>query len=469
MPTANILDAAFWDDFAIVVANPSDEDSAQIQVRAGGQTVAADTVAPGTTAAISLDLDPELQIVLEQQEALQSVVAGRAAFEVTSSVPIAAYQYNPLHFVTVSDDGKNVSSFTNDASLLLPEHVLTGNYRVSTWPTWGIGAFPGEAAFIPGFVAVAATEDDTEVTFRSAANTAGGPDFGALEIGAEQTVELDRGDVLQVLSEVPAASLITNVCAERGGDQGTNLEGSDNCLDRVLGDLTGSVVSATAPVAVFAGHVCTFVPFDRYACDHLEEMMFPSETWGRGAVMTAVHEPGGFSGSVVPAWYRILSAADGNIVTFTPADVADSVVLNTGEHLEFLAHGDFVVDGTGPLYVTQALLGERALGTNSGDPALGSGIPIAQWRSEYDFLVPDTYTSHYVNVAAPDGAEVYLDGLIIEGWEAVEDADYVVARIELEPGPHRVESVDDVGFGITSYGYAAYTSYLHPGGMNFLR
>jgi hypothetical protein len=34
---------------------------------------------------------------------------------------------------------------------------------------------------------------------------------------------------------------------------------------------------------------------------------------------------------------------------------------------------------------------------------------------------------------------------------------------------HLIESADEVGFGITTYGYAPYPSYLHPGGMNFVR
>jgi hypothetical protein len=44
-----------------------------------------------------------------------------------------------------------------------------------------------------------------------------------------------------------------------------------------------------------------------------------------------------------------------------------------------------------------------------------------------------------------------------------------VARIPVQPGSHHAESEDEVGFGITTYGYASYTSYLLPGGMNFTR
>ena len=72
-------------------------------------------------------------------------------------------------------------------------------------------------------------------------------------------------------------------------------------------------------------------------------------------------------------------------------------------------------------------------------------------------------------MVAPEGAAVFLDGLEITDWDEVAGTSYQVARVQIEPGGHRAESVGDVGFGITSYGYASYTSYLYPGGMNFLR
>jgi hypothetical protein len=460
VPTGNFVGTAFWDDFAVVVANPSEEDVAEVLIRSGGSTVATENVPAGQTRAISLPMNTELQNWTETTRVTDG------AFEVVSSIPIAAYQYSPLHFETETAEGFE-NSYTNDASLLLPEHVLTGNYLASTWPTFGVGDFPGISSWSSGFVTIAATEDGTLVEITTSANTAGG-DLPAMEVGENVVVSLDRGDVLQLLAEVPDASLITNTCAERGAEQGTDNYGGEVCLDRVLGDLTGTVISANRPVAVFAGHLCSFMPFDRWACDHLEEAMFPVETWGVATVMTAVKRPGGVGDSIVPAMYRVISGADANEITFTPA-VADTALLNTGDFVEFLAHGDFVVEGTRPLFVTQAMLGEDAIGTNSGDPALGSGIPLAQWRDEYDFLVPETYSSNWLNVAAPRGTEVYLDGVVIDNWEDIDETAYAVARVEIEAGAHRVESVDNEGFGITSYGYAPYTSYLHPGGMNFLR
>jgi len=99
---------------------------------------------------------------------------------------------------------------------------------------------------------------------------------------------------------------------------------------------------------------------------------------------------------------------------------------------------------------------------------MGTGIPWLQVRDTYDFLTPETYTANYVNVVVPDGATVELDGSVLGGWEPIGTTGYSVSRVAIDPGQHHIES-PGTGFGITTYGYASYTSYLYPGGMNFTR
>lgn len=452
VPTANVLSPAFNDDFAVVVGNPSSRAGAEVTIRRDGALVGSGVVEPGESRAFTMPLVPALQ-----DFSGTSIVSG-GAYEVSTSVPVAAYQYNPLHFEAEGDP-----SFTNDASLLLPEHVLTGNYRINAWPTLGFLA-PEGAAWMPGLVAVTAVEDGTLVEVQAEGITRAGA-FTPLQPGQSTIVSLDRGEVLQIFSTDGPAEFNSSTCDNLGGETGFN--GTyDNCLLRGDGDLTGTVLSADAPLAVFAGHVCSFVPFQAWACDHLEEMMFPLETWGRRIAMSAPMRPEG--GAVAPTIYRMLAHEDETVLTFS-GGVHTGATLAAGEILEFTATQDFVVSGTNDFHVAQFLVGQDALNSNAGDPAMGSGIPLEQWRNEYDFLVPDTYSSNYVNVVAPTGTVVYLDGLELIGWETIDGTELSVARPAIEAGTHRVESVADVGFGLTSYGYALFTSYLYPGGMNFLR
>ena len=457
VPTANLVDSAFDADFALVVGNPNDS-PAEVTLRTGGLPYDVVDIPATSTLAIPLPYHPDLK----SYTASRRVQDG--AYEVRSNLPVVAYQYNPLHFRSPAD--ASIFSYTNDASMLLPEHVLSTNYIVSTWPSWGISQ---EAApvlqyeWVPGFVAITGTTNGTDVTVTFTAETTGG-DVTPQSPGSEATYSLDRGDVLQIFSHQPSTQQ-TDPCGAIGGESAA-ANGAEYCLSVAQGDLTGTVISSTAPVAVFAGHACTFMPYFEWACDHLEEMMFPLETWGTRVPMTAPTLPGAFARA--PTIHRIIAANDGTLVRFDP-EIQPAQFLDRGQVLQYATDEHVVIDAGGPIFVTQAMLGQQALGADEGDPALGSGIPINQWRAEYDFLAPDSYTWNHVNVAAPAGTQVFLDGLEIEDWEPIGGSTYAAARVLIEPGPHRIQSVDDVGFSITSYGYASFTSYLHPGGLNFLR
>jgi len=470
--TNALLAPAFDNDFAVVVGAPAGGRAANVTVSRGGATVATAVVPAGQTAAISLPM------VAGLKSASQTGTVVGGAYQVHTDQPVAAYQYNPLNF-TVAE----TYSYTNDASLLLPEHVLTEHYRVSTWPTWGAGSWnfipflppDGEWGWYPDFVAISATQDNTQVNLVLSGNTAAGTP-GATPAGGTMTVTLNRGDVLQVLSGSPGASSDLNACTQAGGtftQTGTcppTLFGGDceGWCSLTTSDLTGTTVTASAPIAVFAGHQCTNMPYTATACDHLEEMMFPLETWGTQVVLSAPAHPAG-SGAA-PALYRVLANADGTTIEFDPP-VSATTTLNAGKFVAFQSDQDFMVRSTsgGPIYVTQALLGQDAPGMGSGDPALGTGVPWRQWRSDYDFLTPSTYTANYVNVIAQEGASVQLDGAAVGGFAAIGGTGFTAARVPVTAGSHHIASTDGSPFGITTYGYASYTSYLFPGGMNFKR
>ncbi len=464
-----LLPGAFDADFGVVIGNPADNGGpAEVTISRGGSVVTTASVPAGSTSAITLPYISELK------NAGQSVTVPGGAYEITTTQPVAAYQYNPLHFQL------GEPSFTNDASLLLPEHTLTGSYMVGTWPSWGMGEWSsvfgtpvGEwEVMYPSFAAVVGTVDGTTVTFTSNTTTEGG-NPGALSPGASTTFTVNRGDVVQIFSQAPSGSSDPDFCRDRGGDQvdvgscpptfGSDCESYCAFLP---GDLTGSTFTADAPVGVFAGHTCTFMPQGSWACDHLEEMMFPTETWGTLTVMTAPTHPSG--SGVADAMYRVVALEDGTELTFTPA-VTTAPTLAAGEVHQFRTNQDFTIEGSSKIYAVQALLGEDELGSNAGDPAMGSGIPRSQFRDAYDFLTPDTYTANWLNVVAPPGAEILLDGVPVTGWAPIFAAGFDVARVPVSPGSHEIHSVDGERFGITSYGYASYTSYLYPGGMNFGR
>ena len=149
----------------------------------------------------------------------------------------------------------------------------------------------------------------------------------------------------------------------------------------------------------------------------------------------------------------------------------DPVRLDRAQYLEFAAEGGFLARGTGRLAVAQFMVGQNYLGFGAsgapvGDPAFGLGVSVEQLRQSYDFLTPATYTRSYVNVVAPLGTSVILDGKPLSGeLSAIGGSGYGVRREQVEPGAHHITG--DRAFGITVSGVALYTSYLYPGGQDF--
>lgn len=212
----------------------------------------------------------------------------------------------------VSVYGLNRIQFTTDAYLGLPTEILGSEYVVTTHPG------------LPGFgsqIAVVAPADGTAVTVVPSVST------GAHAAGEAYTVELDRGDVYQLRAT------------------GTQ-------------DLTGTIVTANAPVAVFAGASCANVPVGEFACDHLVEQLTPPNTWGSNfATMPLATRQGGDT-------FRFVASQNGTAVTVNGEQVA---TLDQGQVHQQLVEGPAFIASSKPIAVAQFSNGSSFDGVTS-DP-----------------------------------------------------------------------------------------------------
>lgn len=507
----SLLDPVFRP--AIVIGNPQYV-AAHVSVSRGGQVVAEVDV-PASSASTLMIPRPTHEPL---RTAASTLLARQAAYHVVSSAPVLVHQFNPLLFEAAEEcallgedeepDGL-CNSFTNDASLLLPSHVLTredgtgitylGVSRASFSVTQG-----EMRAGYSGFLALVAVGDrPVNVSLRSSAHTKGGdelaPDgvtvvappepeamdagaaddgglagdgglnpsanpandagaparrtFAELAPGDRQELTLNPGDVFQLLTRIP------DDCPGHTGTTG-RLPSEVACDPGAAYDLTGSEIEADGPLQLIGGHDCSYVPFDQIACDHLEETVFPLETWGQRVIVGSV-------GDVAKARYRlrVVSGADDNQVTFDPP-ISGPKTLARGEWVELATKQNVLVTGTRPLLVAQYLEGQGSVSRN-GDPSLTFVPPVEQYRDYYNFLSPETYTSNYVTIIAPVGENVLLDGNSVLGFDAVGETGYAIATVKLEfSGAHELYSEGAAPVGISLYGFGAYTSYMLPGGLD---
>ena len=432
--------------FAAAVANAG-EQMANVTVTRGSSMVAQTSIMPHSLATIPLPWVPELKggdadACQKTPEPGATRLVAKGAYRLRSTGPVTVYQFSPLEYqLSPAPSGcplptqcggplSDCLSYTNDASLLLPAPALTGDYTALTW-----ASTPTDAALL----AVTATRDNTVVELTPQGQFAAGAGIDATGHG---TVTLGAGDVLEVLAS----------------HSGGSAYGSD---------LSGTRVHASQPVQVIAGHSCANIPTAATGyCDHLEQSMFPDEVLGKDYLVTFPRAEVGDS----PHEIRIAATTAPAHLHFDPA-IASDVVLDPNAPPLTLQDvtKDVRVTSDQPILVAQFMPGSTALPVpvGSGDPSLSMGIPTAQFRDSYIFVASHTYYVNFVNVIAPSGAVVTLDGAPIDPSEftAIGASGFSVARHELSvTDNHAISS--PVPFGIVVYGYGKQTSYMYPGGLD---
>ena len=443
--------------YAVAVANTSDA-SAKITITSATATLATAVVSGNSMATIKLPWGKYMK------EYYGHISDG--AYHLKSSLPVTVYQFNPLDYVVNHEckekDGKPYDgkcySFTNDASLLLPEHSLSTEYMVIALPTLAmIGPKETQPSRTPGFfTVVAARQGTTKVTVTF---SAGAQSYGSAVVhhtkGQTASFSMEQFDAAQIISQVPSSCTYVK----------TDTYGYRHCDLRGTTDLTGTMITSDKPVALFAGHKCTRVPFDKWACDHVEEQIFPLKSWGRRYLGTHT-----ISSKKDPNIYRVVSAAQGNQITFEPP-VHKPVVLHRGQFIDVTTTRDFEVKGTERLALAQFMVGQNYSNPDydsdePGDPSMALAVPVEQYRSYYRFLAPGSFQQNYVNIIAPAKAMVLLDRSVVDSdkFTPIGESGFGVARIKISGGSHTVES--SAGVGIAAYGVGLYTSYMYPGGLD---
>jgi len=453
-------------DFAVVVANASDEE-ASIHVEGPNAFTTDATVAPHALTTVYLPWvdalkGPNVDGFCISDRFASSVIAPAGAYRLTSTRPVAAYQFNPLEFQALGGPPGKVwscdptaictcNTYANDASLLLPKNALTPNYFAFTWRDAG-------AESKPSYIAVTAVEDATEVVVKV------GP-LGTIQAGpaGSTLVEAGPGTVFSLMMN---ALDVVELMAVPGTD------------------LSGTQVQATGdkPIQVMTGNPAANVPDPATpSADHLEEIVFPAEAVGHDYVVTV---PTGPHGTPVQHVVRLFGHAMPTTLSYFPAKPAGAPdTLAAGAVAEFAASVDFQVQGTAPFAVGSFLVGGQVLDPaadprdSMGDPSQSLTTGKAQFRERYVFLAPSDYTANFVDIVAVAGTAVTLDGTALDATTATKlagraddgttELTYDVYRVQLaatRAGQHELSATQPVGIQVAGYG--RFTSYQYPGGLN---
>jgi hypothetical protein len=428
--TGNMLSNQF--SFAVIIANYHGND-AVATIDGGGLAVAEQFAVPARSVVVrNLPWNEDLKLCnADAWEDCRyptrfSARSDRGAFHLSTTLPVAVYQFNPLDYHRPE---LALFSYSNDASLLFPVNVWGTEIRVASWR---------ESYGAPGLLTVTAGADATSVTITTTAATQGDATVASFVADAPQTLVLDRGDVVEL------GSIAT-------------------------GDLTGSLVTADKPVQVIGGHYCANVPFGVSYCDHLEESMIPVRALGDRYVVAAARNDQLANGRQQVV--RVIATEPNTELALTPDQPGVNTTLQrAGDFLE-LANTDasFEILASEKVLVAQYMVGQTAT-AGTADPAMTIAVPTAQYRANYLFHAPTNYPQAYVDVIAPAGTVLSLDGAAVSAPAiAIAGTMWTLTRLTLDHGPagdgnHELRGTAPLG--VTVYGYGDYTSFWYPGGLD---
>jgi len=433
--TANILDSE-GTAFAVRVANTANY-PAEIQIHRGQNLVLSGQVESKAVRTFVLPWIPELQAT-DNWSASRVVEDG--AYRLRASQPVVVYQFNAQGGSLGPDDTES-----NDASMLLPVHILDTDYTVVSTQSW---PDPNSEMLLPGFYAVTATEDNTEVMLDTPGAVVAHPGDGVSPDGTG-VVSLDAGDVLEVFSS------------------GTNNN---------PGDLTGTRVLATKPVQVIGGHMCSGVPTPGdNTCNHLEETILPP-TWLGIEYLVVPPATGGAVDNAREQEVYIVAMEDGTNIEVKPdLGVWDNV--KAGQKIVVpLTNQAMVVSSSKPVSVFQVMASPGA--GDWGGPAMLQVHPIPNWSANVEFALPEGYEHVYVNLLVKHGGDMqpkvnlkgYGGGQETEiklGYTHFQDTDLWYQRYKLSPAD--VEKVLILGsmaqISVSVYGESVRGSAWYPAGL----
>lgn len=307
-------------------------------------------------------------------------------------------------------------SFATDGSLILPARQLGREYRVASW---------GEGGGSGSSFAVVASAADTTITVTPSVATDTRP------AGVPFQVSLQQGQVYR-LRALPNT------------------------------DLSGSVISATRPVAVFGNHSCAIIvfgaPVQNPECGGIVEQMPPVNHWGLDFLNVPTRQRA--SGDVV----RVYAQQNNTVVSIDGQAVA---VLGGSNFYEFSRSAPSRITSSAPVSVmryAQSCRVDFPVNPCIGDPFMLGIAPLTQWQSRHAVVLPDrdfigTYL-HTLEIIAPQAqiAEVRVDGVSVPpaSFAAIGTTGYAYAHVTTSHGAHQITAQAPISVSV--YGFLQHGS-----------
>ncbi len=349
----------------------------------------------------------------------EAVITLDPAVVLTSNETVEAKGIHVTALAPVSVHVVSENPTSADGYLALPTSGLGTNYYIMTYAS---------TRYTGSEFAVVATQNNTAVTITPTAAGATKP------AGAAFTVLLNIGETYQFQNPGNA-------------------------------DMTGTLVTADKPIAVFGGHRCTDIPSGTGYCDYLVEQLPGVSIWGK-TFHTSL-----FSGRVRYT-VRVIASQNGTTFTTIPAGLIGT--LNAGQFADVVLTGAAEFVSNNPVLMAQFMRGNADDAAGKGDPSMAIVTPAELGTTNATFGVHGLAgtTLDYMNVVTETAAlgTLKLDNVVVNsalftpiGGTSI----YSVGTIPVIPGAHSL--LGTVPFSALVYDFGISwnaVSYAYPVATN---
>lgn len=357
----------------------------------------------------------------------QTVVSLAPTTVITSNELIEARGIHVTAQSPVSVHVVSESATSAEGYLALPTAALGNNYYVMSYAS---------ARYAGSEFAVVATQDNTIINITPTAS-------GATRVaGTPFTLTLNTGETYQLAN--PAGA-----------------------------DMTGSLVSADKPVAVFGGHRCAEVPSNVGYCDYIVEQIPDVSLWG------STYHTVPFSGR---ARYTVRVLASQNGTTFTSAPAGMPATLDAGQYADVTLTAASEIISNNPVLVAQFIRSYADDTAGKGDPSMVLVTPTAVNANEMG-VTDSTFGVHglagtasaFMNlvVQTADLANLKLDNVMVQPslfMPLSPTSSYSYATIPVAPGTHTLSGATPYSALVYDFGIASNSvSYAYPVGATLTR
>ena len=230
------------------------------------------------------------------------------------------------------------------------------------------------------------------------------------------------------------------------------------------GDLTGSLIQADRPIAVYGGNRCANIPTQGTGfCDHVVEQITPVSTWGTEALTVPL------ATRVLGDTFRILADQNGTLVKLEGAS-PESITLNAGQFAERNLMGSYRISANAPILDAPELSNGSQWDDSTSDPFMMLIPSAVQFIKSYTFATPSTgFPTNFASIVAPTtdvaAGMVRLDGAPLSAavFTALPGTAFSAAQVAISVGTHSLSGSNPLGLYV--YGYAEFDSYGYPGGF----